>query len=332
MRDFLNIGLAGDVMLGRTLDLILARNDYDFPWGNVLPLLRENDFNIINLETALTYSSNRVNKTFNFKTSPDNVKSLLSANVTVANLANNHVLDFGEEGLLETLSTLDKAGIRHVGAGKNIGDALAPIILRKNNIVLGVLGVTDNEPGWLAGSSPGVNYINVSVQRERAIILRAIESLKKQCEILIVSIHWGPNMREKPAREFISFAHEMVDYGANVIHGHSAHILQGIERYKNNLILYDTGDFIDDYVIDPELRNDLSALFILQAYKSSIGKIKLHPVRIAEYQVNLAMGEDYDWVINRVGHLSSAFDTKLDEKAEIVLDAKVSTRPCLLVD
>lgn len=323
MRDLLNIGLTGDVMLGRTLDLIVSRNGYDFPWGNVLPLLQGNDFNIINLEAALTYSSNQVEKTFNFKASPEKVKSLLNAKVTVANLANNHVLDFGVEGLLETIATLDKAGIKHIGAGKNIGDALAPIILRKNNIVLGFLGVTDNEPDWLAGSSPGVNYIDISIKKERTIILRAIETLKKQCDILIVSIHWGPNMREKPTQEFITFAHEMVDYGANVIHGHSAHILQGIEQYKNSLILYDTGDFIDDYVIDPDLRNDLSALFILQVYKSGVGKIKLHPVRIAEYQVNLAKGEDYDWVINRVDYLSSAFNTKLNREGEIVLDSKM---------
>lgn len=326
MRDFLNIGFAGDVMLGRTLDLVISRNGFDFPWGNVLPLLRASDFNVINLETALTYSTNKVEKTFNFKASPEKVKSLLSAKITVANLANNHVLDFGVEGLLETITTLDNAGIKHVGAGKNIGDALAPIILRKNDIVLGVLGVTDNEPGWLAGSSPGVNYINVSFKKDRAIILQAIETLKKQCDILIVSIHWGPNMREKPTLEFISFAHEMVDYGANVIHGHSAHILQGIEHYKNSLILYDTGDFIDDYVIDPELRNDLSALFILQVDKYGPLKIKLHPVRISECQVNLALGGDYDRVINRMMYLSSSFDTKFDSEGEILLHSKMPTQ------
>jgi poly-gamma-glutamate capsule biosynthesis protein CapA/YwtB (metallophosphatase superfamily) len=321
MNDLLTIGFAGDVMLGRTLDKIISQRGYDFPWGNVLGLMKNTDMNIINLETTLTNSRKQVYKTFNFKASPDKVQSLVNANITVANLANNHIMDFDREGLLETIEMLDNAGIKHVGAGRDSVLATAPVRITKKNIRIGVLGLTDNEADWKASTEPGTYYINMDDKIDQVNVLHAIRKLREETDILIVSIHWGPNMREQPTEEFINFAHAMADHGAQIIHGHSAHIFQGIDNYNNKLILYDTGDFVDDYAVNSDLRNDLSAFFIVTVNKFGVVNVKLLPVRIFQYQVNQATGEDYDWILKRIKHLSSAFDTSIDDEGKITFNS-----------
>src|SRR5687768_8058008 len=166
--DRLLVGFAGDVMIGRGVDHIITRKGYKYPWGNLLPLLTSADINIINLETTLTTSQKQVAKVFNFKAAPDRIISLTEARVTIASLANNHILDFSEEGLLETILLLDAAEIHHVGAGTNVNAATQPAIVTKNNISVGIVGLTDNEPGWAAGlTNSGINYINVLLATDR---------------------------------------------------------------------------------------------------------------------------------------------------------------------
>jgi poly-gamma-glutamate synthesis protein (capsule biosynthesis protein) len=314
------IGLTGDVMIGRTVDTIISQHGYRYVWGNVLPLLQGTDLNLINLETTLTKSTKMVYKTFNFKATPDKVKCLLDAHVTVANLANNHILDFSEEGLTETIQTLKKAGIQYVGAGMNDKEASKPVIVTRKNIRTGILGFTDNEPGWKAGAdNSGINYINVSNEGDRERALLNIEQLKNEADLIVISIHWGPNMKEFPQKNFIDFAHQMIDKGADIIHGHSAHNFQGVEVYHNKLILYDTGDFVDDYRVDPMFRNNHSFFFQVEADEKGVNKLKLFPVLISDYQVNLSE-KSGTWSLQRMRHLSEKFGTKVSEAGEVLLN------------
>jgi poly-gamma-glutamate synthesis protein (capsule biosynthesis protein) len=314
------IGLMGDVMIGRGVNTVISRQGYPYIWGNLLSTLRNTDLNIANLETTLTNSNHQVSKTFNFKASPDKIRALIEANITIVNVANNHILDFAEEGLIETLKTLGTAGIKYVGAGENIHEASKPAILSKKNITIGALGFTDNEPGWKAGPfTSGVNYINISNKNDRNQALRNIDELRKETDIVIVSIHWGPNMKEAPNKRFIDFAHEMIEHGADIIHGQSAHNFQGIEVYDQKLILYDTGDFVDDYVVHSDLKNDHSFFYRVEVDKAGIIKTELMPVLISNCQVNLASEEDYKWSLQRVQHLSEKFGTKVNSKGAISL-------------
>ena len=316
----ITIGFAGDVMIGRGVNDAITTNGYRYPWGNVLPLLEKTDINIINLEAALTNSTKKVYKTFNFKATPDRIETLTTAKVTVANLANNHILDFSEEGLIETIQALNEAGIVHTGAGMNDKEAKKPVILTVKNNRLGILGFTDNEPGWKAGGSwSGINYIDISNNEDCEKALTAIAELRKETDLLIVSIHWGPNMQAEPERDFIDFAHAMIEKGADIIHGHSAHNFQGIEVYQQKLILYDTGDFLDDYAVDPFLRNDHSFLFKVEVSQKRIEKLVLVPVLISHCQVNLATNEEYKWSIERVQKLSAKFGTDVSDKGEVLL-------------
>ncbi len=311
----ITIGFAGDIMIGRLVNEVISQKGYSYPWGDVLPLLQRTDLNIINLETTLTTSTDRLPKTFNYKASPDRVKTLQEARIDIVNLANNHIRDFGDIGLLETIKTLDAAGIKHVGAGKNIDEAHKPVIITKNNVKIGIVGYTDNEPGWQAQENKsGTNYIKVG---DIDKIHRYITPLHDKVDLLIVSIHWGPNMRERPTEEFINFAHAMIDAGVDIIHGHSAHIFQGIEIYKNKIIMYDTGDFVDDYMVDPILRNDWSFFYQVMVDKKGIKHVRLIPVIINNMQVNMAQGTEKSSIIKRMQKLSEVFGTRISDDGVI---------------
>lgn len=312
------MGFMGDVMIGRLVNEQLDTVPYSYIWGNILPLLKSNDLNLINLEAALTTSSKVVPKVFNFKADPDRVQELVEASIHVVNLANNHVLDFSEEGLLETLTTLDKAGIKHVGAGRKLAEASAPVILMVNSIKIGFLGCSDNEPSWLASQTqPGIKFLEVG---DIEAIKKDILELRPKVDLLVLSIHWGPNMREKPPKEFIQFAHDLIDLGVDMIHGHSAHIFQGVEVYKRKLILYDTGDFVDDYYVDPILRNDRSFLFLVECNKEGIQRLRLIPVLIGLFQVNQAKGKEAEEIMKRMQRLSKEMNTTFKvQDGELIL-------------
>jgi poly-gamma-glutamate synthesis protein (capsule biosynthesis protein) len=311
-KDSLVIGFTGDVMLGRLVNEQISTTSYTYPWGDVLALLRDTDLNIINLETTLTTSTREVPKVFNYKADPDKVQSLTEARIDVVNLANNHILDFAEEGLLETITVLDSVGIQHVGAGRNKAEAAKPVILKKKNITLGILGYTDNEPGWEAQEdAPGTNYIEIGKGSSR--VEKEIEKLKGNVDIVILSIHWGPNMRQRPTKEFHDFAHRTVDTGVDILHGHSAHIFQGIEIYHKGVIFYDTGDFVDDYYVTPSLRNDRSFLYLVEVDQYGLKKIELIPVLISYMQVNKATQDDYRETVRRMRRLSEEFGTTISE-------------------
>ena len=314
------IGLMGDVMLGRLVGENIQKTSYSYPWGDFIPLLKKNDLNIINLESAFTTCTKKVPKTFNFKSNPANVVTLQEGYVTVANLANNHIRDYGDNGLKTTIEMLDKSGILHVGAGDTLEKARKPVIITKNGIKIGIIGCTDNEPRWLASKDkPGTNYVKVG---DTAAIVPLIKKVKKQVNILILSMHWGPNMRVKPTKEFIDFAHALIDAGIDIFQGHSAHIIQAIEVYKGKLILYDTGDFIDDYAVDKSVRNDLACLFNVTVDKEGVQKIDLVPGLISNMQVNKASPDVSQEILTRIRKLSRQFGTHVSDQGSLTVAKK----------
>jgi poly-gamma-glutamate capsule biosynthesis protein CapA/YwtB (metallophosphatase superfamily) len=310
----------GDVMLGRLVNETIKKTSYRYPWGNTLPFLLKNDFNIINLETTITNHNIPTPKVFNFKTDPNHANVLSAGNIHVASIANNHILDYGYTGLFDTMEALQKAQIKYVGAGKNIQQAQAFQILEKNTIKIGVVGFTDNEPTWKASATtPGTNYIAIG---DIEAIKKTIAPLKGKVDYIVATIHWGPNMRERPTQEFVTFAHALIDAGIDILHGHSAHIFQGIEMYKNKLIMYDTGDFIDDYMVTPQLRNDLSFIYVVHVDKQNINRLQVIPTRIEHMQVNIATGEDRIWSLQRIQELSKRFGTTVSDSGLIMIYEK----------
>jgi poly-gamma-glutamate synthesis protein (capsule biosynthesis protein) len=205
----------------------------------------------------------------------------------------------------------------HVGAGRDLQAAKAPVIIEKKGIKIGIIGYSDNEPGWLAEKNrPGIYYVSLHDYGE---LLEESTALKKQVDILIATQHIGPNMVERPPKAKIAFAHDLIDAGVDLVHSHSSHIFQGVEVYKKRFILHDTGDFIDDYYVDPYLRNDRSFFFVADATKEGIKSVTLTPVLISNLEVNLAAGKEREETVERMCALSREFGTTLDVQAGKIL-------------
>lgn len=318
----ISLALTGDVMLGRGVNASLRTVRPEEPWGDVLPLLHAADLRVINLEFAITEHRSpwsRTPKVFHFRADPPSVEVLRAALVDACSLANNHTLDFEERGLLDTLEHLDAAGILHAGAGRDAEEAGRPALLGADRDLVALLAFTDNEPPFAAGpNKPGTNYLPVSLE---AGVLDRVEAAvgaarEAGARTVVFSNHWGPNMVERPTELFRRFARAVVDRGADVYYGHSAHVFQGVEIYRGKPILYDTGDFIDDYAVDPNLRNDRSFLFCVGAEAGELRRLELFPVALPYARVELARGSEREAILDRMESLSSEMGTTFDRRED----------------
>jgi poly-gamma-glutamate synthesis protein (capsule biosynthesis protein) len=177
-----------------------------------------------------------------------------------------------------------------------------------------LVAFTDNEPPFAAGSDrPGTNYLPVSLEPEvlDRLEIAIMTAREAGAETIIFSNHWGPNMVQRPNTLFRRFAHAVMDRGADIYYGHSAHIFQGVEIYRGKPILYDTGDFIDDYAIDPRLRNDWSFLFKISFEGGEFRRLELFPVTLSYARVESATRAEREAIFDRMEDLSREMGTAL---------------------
>lgn len=324
----LTLALLGDVMLGRGVDAATRRMRPTDMWGDVLPLLWQADLRIANLECALTRHAQpweRSWKMFHFRADPGAVRFLQAARIDACALANNHVLDFETRGLIDTLKVLDAAGIGHAGAGRDAAAAAAPALVDVHGeppCRVALVAFTDNQPDFAAGGQrPGTNHLEVSLAPATlARVADAIAAARTRgADLVVFSNHWGANFVERPGPEFRAFARRVVELGADVYYGHSAHLCQGIEIHRGRPILYDTGDFIDDYAVDPQLRNDRSCLFRLAFEAGRLRRIELFPVKLTVAHVARAHGKEFAAIAERMEALCAEFGTRLERRTDHLL-------------
>jgi len=285
----------GDVMLGRLVNQALKARPPEYPWGNTLDVFRSADVRFCNLECSLSDRGVRrspATKAFHFRSDAGNVEVLKRAGIDAVSLANNHILDFDETALTDTLDILDRNRICHAGAGRNAAGASAPAALRIGDRTIAFFAFTDNEPGWKASEGrPGIHYLPTDpddrdVKRFRSLV----EQAREKEDLIVVSAHWGPNWGHKVPEEHAALAHCLVDSGADVVFGHSAHVFRAVEIYRDRPILYSTGDFVDDYAVDRIERNDESFVFLVELGEGEEARVVLYPTTIREFQANLAEG------------------------------------------
>lgn len=313
----MKIHLIGDVMLGRLVNENLKHRDARSPWGDALPLLQSADWLVCNLECVLADDGvpwSASPKEFHFRSDSKNVAVLSEAGVDAVSLANNHTLDFEYDALAEMLGLLDSSGIAHAGAGLNWREAVQPAIGEIDGTKVGLISFTDNEPVWKASEHrPGVFYAPVDPAHPDAqVVLGDVGRVKEHVDLLIVAAHWGSNWGYTPPRNHIAMAHALVDAGADVVFGHSAHVFRGVEIYHNRPILYSAGNFIDDYVVDAVERNDRSFIFVLDVDDGKLRHLDLAPTIIEDYHAGIARGDEARDTSNKMTHLSNAFNTHLE--------------------
>ncbi|ADD05087.1 CapA domain protein [Natrialba magadii ATCC 43099] len=326
------IGFTGDVMLGRLVDTRqrTRRRAPDAVWGSVSDQLRELDGLVINLECCLSTRGRQWQRTyrpFHFRADPDwAIPALESVGVDVCALANNHVLDYETIALRDTLATLDEAGIAHAGAGETIDEALEPAVRSIGDCEIAVVSFTDNTPEYAADEeTPGTAWIEIDVGDEetKRRVREALDRARRSNpDLLVASLHWGPNMVTEPSASFREFGRWLVEEGVDLVHGHSAHVFHGIELHDGRPIVYDAGDFVDDYAVDPELQNDRSFLFVLSV--TDVGEpveLRLVPTEISECTVSTASAEAATWARQRMRSLSARYGTTFEQDgADLVLE------------
>lgn len=243
----------GDIMLGRGVGMRLKKaGDYGLAFSRVSDYLKQGDVTFANLESPITASTHSLDKKRKIvlKGDPGSVEALTGAGIDVVSLANNHMMDYYEKGLFDTIDILNKSNILHTGSGKNIDDARKPAIIEKNGIKIGFLAYSDMAELVFAGDP----YLKYSAEKDKSGVLprkyetikEDVDKLRGQVDILAVSLHWGVEESFTIPPEQVEFAHKLIDDGVDVILGHHPHQFQGIEMYKGKPVIYSMGNFLFD--------------------------------------------------------------------------------------
>ncbi|HHM01544.1 MAG TPA: CapA family protein [Caldithrix abyssi] len=230
----------GDVTLANHFSAYV-KDDYAYAFKK-MPLFKRADIAMINLENPLTVSNDKQEKLFNFKAAPRLVQVLTEGGIDLVTLGNNHIYDFGQNGLLETLEVLNKKGIYYTGAGRNVKEAHHPLILKRRGIRLAFFSYYGTHKH--SNSHPATIDSAGTAMRRIALIRRDIENFRPLADVIIVNFHWGLEKENYPQKEQIRLAHQVIEAGADLIIGHHPHVLQGVELYKGKAVFYSLGNFI----------------------------------------------------------------------------------------
>jgi poly-gamma-glutamate synthesis protein (capsule biosynthesis protein) len=348
--------LCGDVMLGRGIDQVLPQPcspilhesyvhsalDYvrlaeeangsiprpvtpSYVWGAALDELNRTrpDVRIINLETAITRNEDFAPKGINYRMSPENADCLTAAAIDCCVLANNHVLDWGRKGLFDTLMTLERLQIKSAGAGRNLDEGSAPAVLQISGkdrvLVFSFAVVTSGTPrSWAATrDAPGVNLLTDLSDATAVRIAEQIARHRQPHDVIVISIHWGPNWGYDMPEEQRHFAHALIERAdVSVIHGHSSHHAKGIEVYQNRLILYGCGDFLNDYEGIQgyeDYRGDLALMYFADFEPASrdLAAAEIVALQIHKFSLVRPSDHDLDWVRQSLDRESREFATSV---------------------
>ena len=359
-QETIRLFLCGDVMLGRGIDQVLPHPcepalhesyvdsalDYvrlaekangaisrlvapSYIWGAALQELNRTwpDARIINLETAITRREDFAPKGINYRMSPENADCLTAAAIDCCVLANNHVLDWGRMGLLDTLTTLERLRIKTAGAGRDLDEASTPAVLpiagKGRVLVFSFAVVTSGAPrGWAATSgAPGVNLLTDLSQATVVRIADQIAHHRQPRDVIVVAMHWGPNWGYDIPEAQRHFAHALIEStDVSVIYGHSSHHAKGIEVYRGRLILYGCGDFLNDYEGIQgyeDYRGDLALMYFadIDPVRRTLTTAEIVPLQVRRFRLVRPSSPDIDWVRQTLERESSQFGTNVAESA-----------------
>ena len=318
------IGFVGDAMLGRNVDDRYGRPGVDpaAVWGDLGPRLQSLDGVCCNLECCLSTRGERYpDRTYYFRADPDwAVPALEAGNVRFASLANNHMLDFGPTALRDTVDALESGSIGFAGAGENPTAAAAPATVSIGNLEVAVVSLADHYAEYGATDDrPGTAHVDADPDEPatRRLVGKALERAKAtEPDLLVASVHWGPNWVAYPDDDLVAFGHWLVEQGVDLVHGHSAHVFQGVERYGDGVILHDTGDIVDDYVIKDDLRNDRSFCFEVGLDDGTLEELRLVPVEIDDLSVAPADDDAAAWLRDTMRERSAPFGTTYERDGD----------------
>ncbi len=358
----LKLFVCGDVMTGRGVDQILAHpseptlyerhvqsaGDYvvlaeaingpirrpvgpSYVWGDAKADLarRAPDARIINLETAVTASDDWEPKGINYRMHPANVDILETGQIDCCVLSNNHVLDWGRGGLLETLDALRSRGLTCAGAGTDQIEAARPGVVSVRDgrrVLVFAFGHSSSgsPPAWRATTNrSGVNLISDLSTRSAERVLDLVAVQRRPGDLVVVSLHWGGNWGHQIPHSHVEFAHRLMDADfISLVHGHSSHHPKSVEIYRNRLILYGCGDFLNDYEGirgHRRYRPDLAVAYLPAFVEGHLTELELLVYRIERFRLRRASRDDARWIVATLDEISDPFGTRIhiDDQGKI---------------
>ncbi|WP_282697172.1 CapA family protein [Streptomyces sp. CC208A] len=353
--------LCGDVMLGRGIDQILPHpldpalperyvhdaRDYvtlaesvsgpvprptgpGYPWGEALGLIdaARPDARVVNLETAVTRDDAPApDKAVHYRMDPANLPALAVVRPDVVVLANNHVLDYGRRGLDDTLAALAAAGLRTAGAGRDAEEARRPAAVPLpggRRLLVYAIGLASSgvPRDWAATARRGGVHFAAGPHGPAATRLAArLREARRPGDLVLVSVHWGPNWGYTPASAEVAFGHALIDAGADIVHGHSSHHPRPLEAYRGKLVLHGCGDLVNDYegiTGQERYRDDLRLLYLVgvHAEDGTLEEVRLVPLRSRSLRLERAGEQDVEWLHDVLDRISRPYGMRITATAE----------------
>ncbi len=305
-----HLAAVGDLMLDRSLGYNLELGDLGYPFAGVAAQLREADITAGNLESALGDTGEPEQKRYPFRAPPGAAEALRLAGFDIVSLANNHGMDYGEEALLQAIDLLRAQDVSTVGAGANKVEAYAPQIVEVNGLQVAFLGYVDVPPE----ASTGFDTASWTATEETAGIAWAdpeqiaadIGAIRDQVDLVVVLLHSGFEYQPMPSKPQKAATYAAVEAGADLVVGHHAHILQGIEWYRNGVIIYGTGNFAFDIDGPPE-----TAIFHVWLDQHGVREIDIEPA-IVQFggQPRLATSWEAPPILNQIYYLTDLLNAR----------------------
>lgn len=288
--DSIRLAFAGDILLDGFVGDQITRYGVDFPFAKVAPVLKRADIAFANLETPVSIRGEAAQKTFTFRSKPAALGGLTYAGIDGVSLANNHILDYGTEAMLDTLVHLDRHKIGYTGAGKNVEEAFKPYTKTVNGTTIAIFGVSRvlSDSTWYAGKGkPGAASAYTPEPLQSAIKKSAQEN-----DYTIVYLHWNEEFKDYPEKYARSMAQQLIDSGADIILGAHSHTLMGVEFYKHKPIYYSLGNFVFNRSTRGGEKT-LNSMLVNFEIKDSKVTSKITPVKIMGGQPNF-MDDSYN--------------------------------------
>ncbi|MFC0216333.1 CapA family protein [Paenibacillus chartarius] len=312
------MSFVGDILLADGVEKLMQQYGYSYPYSAMGTLLSDPDLTIANLEAPFTERGTKQTKEYVYRAPPKALPALKAAGIDILNTANNHIMDYGSEGLLDTLSYLDQEGVPHIGTGRNLEEALKPVIVTKQGIRIAFLGFSRVVPNnsWKAGAKNA----GVADTYNHVVPVETIKKAKEQADLVVVIAHWGTERKDTPDPVQRDLAHRYIDAGADLIVASHPHVLQGIESYKGKWIAYSLGNFI--FTTNDNPRTWETMVLQAECSKSGSCSLKSVPVLTKWAKPEPMLGEDGAKLLERVSKVS--FRSRINADGTIVEDASIA--------
>lgn len=300
------LAAVGDIMLAGSASPVFKKRGLSHAFKGSKSVLKRGHIAIGNLEAPITdRGAEFTGKRFRFRSPPDSAVAIKEAGFSVLSLANNHIMDYGATGLSDSIKYLDSNSILHTGAGMNLDSARKPAILDAAGSKVAFLSYSLTYPAeYFAGhtrygTAPGY----------AAFFRNDIKLARKHADHVVVSFHWGKELAEKPSPYQRRAARAAIDAGADVVLGHHPHVLQGIERYRNGLILYSLGN----YAFGSRSRHADRSIIALISLNEGARNVEIIPLNVLNREVNFnprpLQGSAGRQVVDRLARISEGMGT-----------------------